>query len=684
LQSPFKAAQSYGPADGDLFFGRESEGIALTRFFLDRPIAILTAPSGIGKTSLLHAKVIPLLEKERWAAACARPHDDPILSLREALADCLLPDPHSEVQVIEQLRHAMPATPAPTLSSGLAWYASRPLEQRTQLRLFQPDATDGLTALPMTCRALRGSIECSDLIEHFEALVVEGNPLGITPQTRLQDLAKLLRATQVSNFWRSWRAGITAAPGLIEALSFLETQWLPVRPSLCGIELILDQFEEIFTRLPASTLGTLLAATEQLLFRRSNGGKRRNARPEHIAFSLRKEFFADLVPRLRGFGPAERLTFFLGAMRLNQARAALSRPASLFGVEFASGTGDQPDCIDRILNFALDHDTTATQEDSSSTYKPDGGPMHDAVFYSPALISLIGSHLWIRLQSERPSPTCISWNDFSRLVPRLENVFESFLSEALQHVGKVISEATPFDVLELLDQLVTTTGFRNIVPEDELMNELPLSKRTVEKLLDVMDRELRLIRREGRRGGRFVEIMHERLIPPVRRMLTDLRRRDIGRAALLPAYDLLHILPDEPDPTSDTLPAHFRETLVHHLNQLELDRLASKALLRSVLVAGPSYGYTEVDFGDWNRWSKAIYSLSRAYGSPMSEVPAREALLTSAGIIAELSRLRRSKGSPDAHKARHIAVSALADRSDSSGERIWRVFRLLAKMEAGR
>jgi hypothetical protein len=37
----------------------------------------LTAPSGIGKTSLLHARVLPLLERERWLTVWARPHDIP-------------------------------------------------------------------------------------------------------------------------------------------------------------------------------------------------------------------------------------------------------------------------------------------------------------------------------------------------------------------------------------------------------------------------------------------------------------------------------------------------------------------------------------------------------------------------------------------------------------------------------
>ena len=71
-RGPFKGAQSYGPADGDLFHGREAEGTALARFISDRPVSVLSAPSGIGKTSLLHAKVLPLLGERTLACrVCA-------------------------------------------------------------------------------------------------------------------------------------------------------------------------------------------------------------------------------------------------------------------------------------------------------------------------------------------------------------------------------------------------------------------------------------------------------------------------------------------------------------------------------------------------------------------------------------------------------------------------------------
>src|SRR5262245_44695892 len=195
--APFKAAQSYGPADGDLFFGRDAEGVELTQFFLARDFAVLTAPSGVGKTSLLHARVIPLLERERWVAAWARPNEDPIASLQFALASYLLPDPRLEAEVVNSLRARIPSSVPATLKSGLSWYLGLPPEKKAQFRLFAPTvedpSDDPLAPLPMVSRALRGSVQCDDLIAHFDAMVVEGEPLGVTPHTDLSELAGKLR-----------------------------------------------------------------------------------------------------------------------------------------------------------------------------------------------------------------------------------------------------------------------------------------------------------------------------------------------------------------------------------------------------------------------------------------------------------------------------------------------------------
>jgi len=224
---------------------------------------------------------------------------------------------------------------------------------------------------------------------------------------------------------------------------------------------------------------------------------------------------------------------------------------------------------------------------------------------------------------------------------------------------------------------VTSTGFRNILAEEKLLDQVPLSRRAAQDLLDFMDHEVRLIRRESRRGGRFVEIIHERLIPPARRMLGELRRRDVLRAALASARDMLYMLPDEPDPTRDPLPAHFREALLSHLDRLDLDGLAAKNLMRSLLVTGPD----SRDSGEpWRRWSEALIILAGLAASA-APYPGRRMLLAGEELDSALNDFDRPRQTPDSDMARHILWSALADRSDLAGDRIQRACRDFVSLE---
>lgn len=676
-RGPFKGAQSYGPADGDLFHGREAEGTALARFISDRPVSVLSASSGIGKTSLLHAKVLPLLERERWLAVYARPQDDPLRSIHTALLDHLLPDPAAEAQVVERLAAALPFGQSPALRSAVEWHAQLPPEQRVELRLFAPRSTSDFAPLPMVCRLLRRSVDITDVIEHFEAVVADGRPLGLTPHTPLGELAKHLRSGEICSLWRDWMERLTAASDFNKALRLLREEWAPLRPGLRGMLLVLDQFEEIFTRLPATTIDNLIPSVRQLI---KSGRIDATAMPLHFSFSLRKEFFADIVPHLHGFGPIERLTFFLDPMSLDEARNALSRPAAMFGLTFAETQTGSRGCLERILALTLDDgaEVERTYPDQKNEAK---GELPEGRHYAPTLISLVGAHLWARLKSEPSLPVPLTWEAFTRLVPDLDNVFESFLRDALARIDRRYDgdqpKPTSFDALELLDRLVTSTGFRNILAEEKLLDQVPIPRRAAQTLLDFMDHEVRLIRRDSRRGGRFVEIIHERLIAPARRMLGQLRQQDFLRAALAPARDMLYMLPDEPDSTRDPLPPHFREALLSHLDRLDLDRLAAKNLLRSLVVTGPD---SRNSAETWHRWSEAVTKLAEMATSA-APCAGRRMLLVDAELDAALNDLEREGRMPDSDTARHILLSALADRGDLANNRIWRACRDFVSLE---
>jgi len=82
---PYKFLDFYTADDTDLFFGRDRWADELAARVLAEPLVVLFGQSGVGKTSLLLAGVLPRLEVRDGWPVYARPMDDPIESLRAAV-----------------------------------------------------------------------------------------------------------------------------------------------------------------------------------------------------------------------------------------------------------------------------------------------------------------------------------------------------------------------------------------------------------------------------------------------------------------------------------------------------------------------------------------------------------------------------------------------------------------------
>ncbi len=61
-QQPYVGPRPFGRDEKDLFFGRDREARDLCSLVVAHPIVLLYAASGAGKSSLLNAGLIPLLE----------------------------------------------------------------------------------------------------------------------------------------------------------------------------------------------------------------------------------------------------------------------------------------------------------------------------------------------------------------------------------------------------------------------------------------------------------------------------------------------------------------------------------------------------------------------------------------------------------------------------------------------
>jgi len=173
----------------------------------------------------------------------------------------------------------------------------------------------------------------------------------------------------------------------------------------------------------------------------------------------------------------------------------------------------------------------------------------------------------------------------------------------------------------------------------------------------------------------FVEIMHEKLIEPVRSMLNDLRRQDQLRAALLAAQGVLNMLQDEPDPEGpDPLPPYFRSALERYCHRLDMDALAAKTLLRSLLLAGPRQ--------DRSEWRDAIRTCSSRLHSGGDASDTRRLLLRGHRLDDELARVEREGLRPRFDERRLLTQSALGDLSDAGSNRLRRAMALWSGREA--
>ena len=86
---PYKALDFFEPADQDIFCGREVEAPVVYRMILSYPLLTLFGQSGVGKTSLLKAGVLPRLAVEGYAAAYVRVLGDPLQAVRQDVCTAL-------------------------------------------------------------------------------------------------------------------------------------------------------------------------------------------------------------------------------------------------------------------------------------------------------------------------------------------------------------------------------------------------------------------------------------------------------------------------------------------------------------------------------------------------------------------------------------------------------------------
>jgi hypothetical protein len=96
---PFRAED----AEAGLFVGREEEVARLRRMVDERALVVVVGPSGVGKSSLVTAGLLPALRGTRkWAGATFRPGKTPFFALAKALYDLEGPDPGLSTDTVDR------------------------------------------------------------------------------------------------------------------------------------------------------------------------------------------------------------------------------------------------------------------------------------------------------------------------------------------------------------------------------------------------------------------------------------------------------------------------------------------------------------------------------------------------------------------------------------------------------
>lgn len=558
---PYKGPNSFQVEDAKLFFGRELWSRQILAGVLGSRFTLLHAPSGAGKTSLLNARVIPALEARGWTPIRILPGDDPIESTRLAALRDLLPPPEAEHAALARARDALfPAEGEdPSLEQLLNRFDELPLmddRRRALIQAFESSAPNaderppfGLLT-PMVCRILRASMDLHRFDQHLAAVGVptDKDRAARDPIDHHTSVNAVLETLSRPAFIESYEELLTDVELSIAGLGpFFDRllQRLAERGSPRRVLLIFDQFEELFTRfgdaghIELDRVSTLLDwrlreeffDEMQELYNATGptagGGEEEaaGAVPIRFVISLRDEYVASL-DRIREFvWHLDDSAHHLPLMHKTEAIEAIREPAQLYGYGYSE------ECFGRMIE-------QLTKEEA---------------FVEPTHLQIVCEKLWIAAGKELAKLSAVG-ADTGDTIPAedSEASHDTIPLETFELLGETpgilsafftdfLSDLDPSDIhdtLEMLGQLVTSSGTRNIVEEHALIAAAFRDPAVRAQLLKLLV-DHAIVRIEPRLGANFVEITHEFLIRPIRKAVNERLQEDESSKRLRGA---LHVL----------------------------------------------------------------------------------------------------------------------------------------------
>ena len=136
MASPYPGLSPFAEADADRFFGREAEVEALWEKIRRQKLLAVIGPSGVGKTSLLRAGLIPH-RPSGWAAVACAPGGHPFVALGQALAPMLAADAEAMAELFGGVSDAVQGEEPDRLVSALSRWRRRHAEALLVLDQFE-------------------------------------------------------------------------------------------------------------------------------------------------------------------------------------------------------------------------------------------------------------------------------------------------------------------------------------------------------------------------------------------------------------------------------------------------------------------------------------------------------------------------------------------------------------------
>jgi conflict system STAND superfamily ATPase len=537
---PYKGPKSYEVEDSELFFGRDREADQLIARILSSRLTLLHAQSGAGKTSLLNARVIPGLETRGWGAYRILPQNDPVMSVRAETLRYVLPPPEAERLAIVRALDALGSGDlALTLEALLARYDN--LKPRKGLKralvapleVALPNAVGAIaeagSVTPVFCRLLRSTIEIETFAEHLNAVCAQSEPQFSSPlingRTRVGEILDLLSDPAYKEAYANLIEEMNVPVNDLSVFFEHLVEIYGRRRTRFALVLILDQFEEMFTRFidPGPTVREMATKLPnwRLRYEFFNQIERlygapvtpegenavadslivnfpKSALPLRYVISMRDEYIAQLDPLRQFVWDLDNNSYHLSLLDRNQAEDAIRKPAEEFGYGYST------ECYTEIID-------QLTKEDR---------------FVEPSHLQLVCERLWneegkkmagqIAEVGDENTRNQIARDTFLNL-EGAKGILGDFFRDYLKNLD---TEEERLETLEMLEMLVTASGTRNIVERDVIVR-MPFRdeerrRRLIENLVNRT-----IVRTERRLGGNFVEITHEFLIGPVLESLRD-------------------------------------------------------------------------------------------------------------------------------------------------------------------